>query len=692
MSKTQNITISNQSSKIFIYNATSEKNVDHHHSKKSSESNKTSIEIQFSTPECHIRIENNSFKEKNPVDNTTTDEMLEKDMVSSEGERSLSFFNIDEDVLMEGTDGKFYLGTIINSESEDYLVRFDDNTEKWSNYCKLKKLRASPTKNGVDLSLCVICKVSKEFDVVEICDKCSRGYHRQCIKEYNSSSRWNCSRCSFDVISISDSEELESISTAEEFTQKPTKFPYDINTLKWDSAHRTNKENVYCYCGLTGSWKEKMLQCCRCRQWFHDKCVKIWSGGKYMLHGDTFFIFCCSVCNEGNEFIRRLQISWRDIIHLIFYDLTITRSQKYHSISKDVVPFILQNADKLFLPPEILKILTKELVEKKITQLVRKLDIFKSVNANKKKILYGLRKKSPPLHNYLQKVIIPKSSTTGPLTDDLMRKMKIKFVDSIDMNEISGTKMKCNENNNVTLIDNDKKLTLPSSADLEVCDSSDETSSKSTLDLIIPPPDNFKGFNNPFHVNYKSDVKFKISEKLNGLIKRNGNAVSSKFPEVRIVRTIKRRLSAKDLLLGPNSEVKKRRKNIKRRKSADVEVISEIIQPINFPLPPNFIRSSSMSTSSNIIAPTKNDIPKKSIQSKNNNNDKTKDEVKINLNETVLDSPVKNNSINLYFGAMHRIENGEKFTILAKRVTFDRKEQYLLDWDGKEKMKDHDVF
>lgn len=155
--------------------------------------------------------------------------------------------------------------------------------------------------------------------------------------------------------------------------------------MKWDAAHRSNKENIYCYCGLTGLWKEKMLQCCRCRQWFHENCIKIFNG--YLLHGDTFFIFCCSVskqhilqcfqhsnthfsllfsssicsicylilkvCNDGNEFIRRLHLSWRDIIHLIFYELTIVRSQKYHSIMRDVVPFILKYVDKIFLPPEV---------------------------------------------------------------------------------------------------------------------------------------------------------------------------------------------------------------------------------------------------------------------------------------------------------------------------------------------------
>lgn len=333
--------------------------------------------------------------------------------------------------------------------------------------------------------------------------------------------------------------------------------------------------------------------------------------------------------------------------------------------------------NQLFLPTDVSKFLSKELLEKKILQIVRKIDIFKCINANKKKTnLFGLRKKMPPLHNHLQKVTIP---STGPLTDDLMKKLKIKFIESIDMMDCKPiSTSECPPNN----INNKEPKT---NVEAELCDSSDETSSKSTLDLIIPRPDNFKGFNNPFHVNYKSDVKLKVTEKL------NGRQVLNKFPEVRIVRTIKRRLSAKDLMLGPNQEVK-RRKITKRRKSSDVEVISEIIQPITYPLPPHFSyrpepNQNFMRSPPCPISITKSE--KKSQQKKDENNGKVSNSStrasspSVNINDTVLNSPVKNNSINLYFGAMHRIENGEKFTILAKRITFDGKEQYLLEWDGK---------
>lgn len=46
-------------------------------------------------------------------------------------------------------------------------------------------------------------------------------------------------------------------------------------------------------------------------------------------------------------------MNMRDIIHLVIYELTVTRGQRFHSISRDVAPFIWQNWEKLVVPVEV---------------------------------------------------------------------------------------------------------------------------------------------------------------------------------------------------------------------------------------------------------------------------------------------------------------------------------------------------
>ena len=99
-------------------------------------------------------------------------------------------------------------------------------------------------------------------------------------------------------------------------------------------------------------------------------------------------------------------------------------------------------------------------------------------------------------------------------------------------------------------------------------DSSDDTS-RTTLDLIIPPPKDFQGMNNPFHKkNMESAVT--ISAKLNkkgkklvtnssGLANNNMTANGLCNGNNNAVKIVKRRLSAKDILNGHSNDPKKRR-------------------------------------------------------------------------------------------------------------------------------------
>lgn len=80
-----------------------------------------------------------------------------------------------DDVLVPETDGCFYLGTVQMVTYNKCLVRFDDGTEKWTTVGDVRKLNV-PSK----LPVCVACKKVNDSAVVLVCDRCLRGYHREC--------------------------------------------------------------------------------------------------------------------------------------------------------------------------------------------------------------------------------------------------------------------------------------------------------------------------------------------------------------------------------------------------------------------------------------------------------------------------------------------------------------------------------
>lgn len=92
----------------------------------------------------------------------------------------------------------------------------------------------------------------------------------------------------------------------------------------------------------------------------------------------------------------------------------------------------------------------------------------------------------------------------------------------------------------------------------DLYDSSDETFLSRALERLVPTPNHFDGKNNPFSVE-------------NGQILNNKNNESA--GQTRIVRTIRRRLSAKDIVIGPNMEVKKLRRRTAGARDVDVSIM-----------------------------------------------------------------------------------------------------------------------
>lgn len=242
MSKSQNITISNESSKIYIYNnarVNGIKNPKLHI--ESQNPLEASITIKMKS-NYHIRIDNGFKNDPVVKEHTFDDPKSTTKSEPSDTENQKMEFSVNEDVLtINADDGKFYLGTIINETSGknglEYLVKFDDNTEKWSSSTELKKLNSSLNDSGQNIALCVVCKLENEADIVEVCDKCRRGYHRSCIKHdesANFSAPWCCSRCvASDIISISDSEDNETVSDTDDrqVKKKSQMLPYDVTII-----------------------------------------------------------------------------------------------------------------------------------------------------------------------------------------------------------------------------------------------------------------------------------------------------------------------------------------------------------------------------------------------------------------------------------------------------------------------------
>lgn len=127
----------------------------------------------------------------------------------------------------------------------------------------------------------------------------------------------------------------------------------------------------------------------------------------------------------------------------------------------------------------------------------------------------------------------------------------------------------------------------------EMESSGDETSSRGTLDAIIPPLKDFQGKNNPFLMQntYPSKSYTSALNMYNKNSKQNGKHIhfQSRFSlPVQLnpmmgpmVRPLKRKLSEKDIVILPNGEVK-RRKHRRPRKymQAQVSSISFIVAKI----------------------------------------------------------------------------------------------------------------
>ncbi|XP_058678510.1 PHD finger protein 1 [Ammospiza caudacuta] len=241
-----------------------------------------------------------------------------------------------QDVLARWTDGLLYLGVVkkVDASGRGCQIQFEDNSQ----FFVLWKDISPAAAPGGDPACCVCAGGGRnpENGLVR-CAMCGHAYHQRCHAPPapGGAGPWSCRRCVF-AVATKRGGALRRGPRARAMLRMKSVLPYALGALDWDPPHLHNLQHCYCYCGGPGHWNLKMLQCRRCRQWFHEACTQCLP--RPLLYGDRFYVFECSVCRGGAESVRRLPLRWVDVAHLLLYHLSVCRRRKYFDLEREILP------------------------------------------------------------------------------------------------------------------------------------------------------------------------------------------------------------------------------------------------------------------------------------------------------------------------------------------------------------------
>uniref|UniRef100_A0A182K9R0 PHD-type domain-containing protein n=1 Tax=Anopheles christyi TaxID=43041 RepID=A0A182K9R0_9DIPT len=334
-----------------------------------------------------------------------------------------------EDVLVRiAHNDQYYLGTVIELEpKQSCLVRFEDQTTLRVELSRITRM----TTNGI--------RTVKDH---------SSQLHTTCRPDEHEEQEEDEEEQDEEEVEFVPTTNGHSESTSPPQTPPPappsrsivipdgfspltstTQLPYNPHALHWDKYHRVNTEGHYCYCGADGEWSREMIQCQRCEQWFHGRCVRSLQFPIFL--GDTSYLFICSICNHGHEFVRRFELPVLNLVHLALYNLIMRNGCRLYDLRLAIIPYIEDNQRTLQLPDsfkhcncivfqQFLKLSTNERIE--LVQVVLRNNGDRFLNGKEMSLsvhLWTLRKALPPTTESISIPIAPEET----VTEHLLRKL-----------------------------------------------------------------------------------------------------------------------------------------------------------------------------------------------------------------------------------------------------------------------------
>lgn len=530
--------------------------------------------------------------------------------------------------------------------------------------------------------VCSVCTMgeSEPPNEIVICDTCNKGFHQTCHTPKISDQvllpniPWHCRNC-VPVGSVRKS--AKNYKNGARVQMFKLGFPYNMKSLQWDDQHKVNTKNCYCYCGGPGEWNMKMLQCRSCRQWFHEACIQ--GLETPLLYGDSFYYFTCSVCNNGPEVVKRMPLTWMDITHLTLYNLVMERRKKYYDLDDVILPYLNSIWLALQLPSDIFRCSVRERRTNIYGCLCSDRARFKSGKEVKKRTsLWGLRNRTaPPIPGEEAprelRSVVPALPPRAPLSKPapgvrVFRRGVVK--DMVEMRgrengqkkarrkRLPSSRVKNNASHSSKL-SNGLGRSKPQVHSVKVprdpFDSDEEAVSSGTgegstfLDAFIPPLRDFHGGNHPF----RDEVLFPPPPR----------------PRPRPGRPPKKRT-----LLVPLKPAKLKLRGSQRRlcfgtadtDSEDCSSMSSTCTTSTGSATSSGTTTSSGSTSS---SGTISSTSTTSSTASSRVDCSTQGRGSLRWKETLRSSEAASSE-------------KSRFSVLAKRISFDGKVQYLIDWDN----------
>ncbi|XP_033642944.1 metal-response element-binding transcription factor 2-like [Asterias rubens] len=567
------------------------------------------------------------------------------------------------DVLARWNDGLFYLGTVskVVPHQKKCLVIFEDSSEHWVLFKHLQKGRVPNSE-----IICCVCEgdQSEPPNEIVICDRCGLGYHQLCHQPTIDSHKllcpdesWHCRQCVF-VISAKVGGASKKGPVAKVFQEMKQSLPYKPSALHWDAAHKTNTEQCYCYCGGPGEWYLKMLRCCRCLQWFHEACVQCLE--MPMLYGDGFYIFVCSVCNSGPEYLKRLALKWQDLAQLVLYNLTLLHRKKYYDFEEEIMPYLTEQWYNLQVSH--LGATTRSEKQEPLLEALHssKVKFACGKEVKKKQNIWGLRIRKPPAP---PTIILP---AIGQITDDVMNDLKMtgrKVVTFVPFESNSPVPLKPTKRERKNVAESPAELERRSKTARKMLENAIRTGSRQSSFSLNQSYVSYSGTSMPLTdltpVSEGQSVLDTIRPFETVYTNSTGVPIPISFSQhSSISGDTGSDYSAATIPMGASSGgesgdgMKRHRKHgswKRKRKHQTGE---------------------------------KGDGPQ-SPKTKETKTAKTEDTGKLltRLNGAVSMSELKR-SLSTYHGAEGRLACGENYQVLGKRVTSDGKVQYLVQWEG----------